>query len=67
MENHDCERITIQLLIEKMRKYLDRDEQPYSQTYRKQKLKDHYVHKIRYREVSGTDTIVILQKKSREN
>ena len=64
MENHDCEKITIQILIEKMRKYLDRDKQPYSRTYMKQKSVDHYIDQFRFREALGTETIVILQRKA---
>ena len=64
MENHDCEKITIQLLIEKMREYLDRDKQPYSRTYMKQKSVDHYIDQFRFHEALGTETIVILQRKA---
>ena len=64
MENHDCEKITIQLLIEKVREYLDRDKQPYSRTYMKQKSVDHYIDQFRFNEALGTETIVILQRKA---
>ena len=64
MENRDSEKITIQLLIEKMKEYLDRDEQPYSRTYMKQKSVDHYIDEVRFHEALGTETIVILQRKA---
>lgn len=66
MENHDCGKITIQLLIEKMREYLDCDEEPYSQTYMKQKLMDHYVDEVSFHKVSGIKTMVLLRRKAKK-
>ena len=57
-------KITIQLLIETMREYVDRDEQSYFQNYIKRKLMDHYVDEVSFHEVLGIETIVILQRKA---
>ena len=43
MENHDYEKITIRLLVKKMKEYLDTDKDLYSRTNMKKKLIDHYV------------------------
>ena len=64
MENRDCEKITIQLLIKKMREYLDSNEEPYSRTYMKQKLVDYFADEVSFHEVLGIETIVILQRKA---
>ena len=48
MENHDYEKITIQLLVKKMKEYLDSDEEPYSRTNMKKKLIDHYVVEVTF-------------------
>ena len=47
-----------------MREYLDSNDEPYSQIYMKQKLMDHHVDKVSFHEVSGIETIVILQRKA---
>ena len=58
------EKIAIQFLIKKMKEYLDSNEEPYSRTYTKQKLMDHYVDEVSFHEVSGIETIVTLQRKA---
>ena len=63
-KNHDCEKIIIQFRIEKMKKYLDSDEEPYFRTYIKQKLMDHCVDEVSFHEASVIQAIVILQRKA---
>ena len=60
------EKIAIQFLIKKMKEYLDSNEEPYSRTYTKQKLMDHYVDEVSFHEVSGIETIVTLQRKAKK-
>ena len=57
-ENHDYEKITIRLLVEKMKENLGSEEEPYSRTNMKKKLIDRYVVEVTFPEILGTETIV---------
>ena len=63
LENNEDEVTTISLLKKKMKEGLDLNEEPYSRTYLKQKLKEHYGEDVIFTEIQGKSTMITLQNK----